>query len=1033
MLVLHLVADTETTYAWAETDTQSDQTPTAMHPFSTSQKQLNSELQKAGVTSHNSAATYITLNLPTSHGYPMASTPILGQKDRKRQPQTQHWQVPALVLSGNNLLRFLERHGPTRTQNPGIINAPDTTFWSHALQFALSLTARQQFIPHVASEARRHTASWKPAVAGADLLDLHRLIHNMPPSAYAVVSDNEQTNDAETVLRNTIHRIVDALVTPSARKHMPQPTHREDRRIETHSTHQAWTNGLAHLPSRRISGTHDDREHIEAQYNQWKHPLDLVAQAPARLCFRLEEPEVIDQTDEFDNDAPNSQAPPEQPAWFLRYLIQPNDDPSALIPADHVWQGQSQLLNPVNNQQHLEFMLTSLVNAGTIVEPIAQSLEHTQPNGVTLSVGAAHQFLTTEASPLHEAGYGVMLPAWWTRKGTKNRLTTRAVVKNSPFSSGSGSTLDQLMEFHWEASLDGEALTLDELRQLAAIKAPLARFRGRWLDMTTNDIAQAIDHWNSQPADTITARDLLKMQLTAQNAPDDATFAGVTADGWINDLIKQLTNQQLMPQAKIPDRLKAQLRPYQASGYSWLSFLSSWQLGACLADDMGLGKTLQTLTLLLADQQHGNTIPSLLICPTSVVGNWQREAQNFTPDLSTYIHHGPDRADDAHTLKAELANTTLAITTYGTIQRDHKLLAQIPWRGLILDEAQNIKNPDTNQAQACRSIPATYRVALTGTPVENHVGDLWSIMEFLNPGLLGSKAEFRQHFLRPIQHHQDEDAAERLKSATAPFILRRMKTDPDIRADLPDKFENRVYCSLTREQTTLYAGVIQDLQDQLANTSSQQRSGLVFALTTKLKQVCNHPRQFLGDNSDPQGRSGKMNRLIEMLDQVLANDEKAIVFTQYVEMANIIQSQLHANLGQHAPVYHGQIPRVRRDDIVRQFQDKSSPKVLVVSLKAGGSGLNLTAANHVFHFDRWWNPAVEDQATDRAFRIGQTKDVQVHKFICSGTLEERIDDVIEQKSLVADSMITTGDKWLSTLSNQELHDALKLANHITEY
>jgi SNF2 family DNA or RNA helicase len=439
---------------------------------------------------------------------------------------------------------------------------------------------------------------------------------------------------------------------------------------------------------------------------------------------------------------------------------------------------------------------------------------------------------------------------------------------------------------------------------------------------------------------------------------------------------------------------------------------------------MGLGKTVQALTLIERDWQADHR-PTLLICPMSVVGNWHKEAARFTPDLPVLVHHGLSRVKGAE-FKEQAEQQALVLSSYALLHRDFDLFKQVAWAGLILDEAQNIKNPQTKQAQAARALSADYRIALTGTPVENHVGDLWSVMEFLNPNLLGNQAEFRRKFFIPIQARQDEEAGQRLKRLTGPFILRRLKTDKTIIADLPDKMEMKVFCTLTKEQASLYAAVVKESTEDIEGAEGIQRKGLVLATLSKLKQVCNHPAQFLGDNSPIPGRSGKLARLTEMLEEALDAGDRALVFSQFAEMGTIIKKHLQETFGQEVLFLHGAVAKKQRDQMVSRFQAEDGPRVFVLSLKAGGTGLNLTAANHVFHFDRWWNPAVENQATDRAFRIGQTRNVQVHKFVCAGTLEDKIDEMIERKQKVAGRIVGTGESWLTELSTAELKELFAL-------
>jgi SNF2 family DNA or RNA helicase len=414
------------------------------------------------------------------------------------------------------------------------------------------------------------------------------------------------------------------------------------------------------------------------------------------------------------------------------------------------------------------------------------------------------------------------------------------------------------------------------------------------------------------------------------------------------------------------------------------------------------------------------------MCPTSVVANWKKEAERFTPELPVLIHHGGQRTrGDAFVRLVE--KHALVLSSYALLYRDKELLEKVPWAGVILDEAQNIKNPQTKQAQAARALKGEFRIALTGTPVENHVGDLWSILEFLNPGWLGNHSEFRRNFFVPIQAQQDSDAANQLKRLTAPFVLRRLKTDRSVIADLPDKLEMKVYCNLTREQATLYAAVVEELNRGLESSEGIQRKGIILATLTRLKQVCNHPAHYLGDNSEIGDRSGKLARLTEMLEEVLEAGERALVFSQFTEMGELLKRHLQETFGREVLFLHGGVPREQRTRMVERFQNEAGgPRVFLLTVKAGGTGLNLTAASHVFHFDRWWNPAVEDQATDRAFRIGQKQNVQVHKFVCVGTVEEKIDEMIERKQKIASRVVGTGEAWLTEMSNDQLRDLFAL-------
>ncbi len=674
-------------------------------------------------------------------------------------------------------------------------------------------------------------------------------------------------------------------------------------------------------------------------------------------------------------------------------------------------------------------MLAALGQAATLSAEIDASLKSAAPEGFTTDASGAYHFLTNNALVLQQAGFSVLLPAWWTGKGTRQKLAARARVKSPSMQSASGLSLEDLVQFEWQVAIGDRTMSLRELEALARLKVPLVRVRGQWVQVKPEEIQSAIDLLKKHQNAEASLGSLIKLELGATPAPGGLAFAGVEATGTVGDMLAQIEGKAAFEELPPPAGLQGTLRPYQVRGYSWLAFLRRWGLGACLADDMGLGKTVQTLALLERERENKTRRPVLLVCPMSVVGNWKKEAERFTPGLPVLVHHGLKRSR-GDSFKREAEKHALVLTSYSLLHRDLALFQKVSWGGVILDEAQNIKNPETKQAHAARELKAGYRVALTGTPVENHVGDLWSIWQFLNPGFLGTQTEFRRNFYVPIQLQHETAAAERLKKLTGPFLLRRLKTDKAIIADLPEKLEMKVYCNLTREQASLYAAVVKELDRGLTDAEGIQRKGVILAALSKLKQVCNHPAQFLGDGSAIPNRSGKLARLTEMLEEVLEAGERALVFTQFTEMGEIIRTHLQETFGREVLFLHGGVPRTKRESMVERFQQAgetpTTPRIFLLSLKAGGTGLNLTAANHVFHFDRWWNPAVENQATDRAFRIGQQKNVQVHKFVCVGTLEEKIDEMIERKKTVASQVVGTGEAWLTELSNEELRDVFAL-------
>ena len=950
--------------------------------------------------------------LPTQGPAPIPSSAMAGPtKGSRAKPRIKPWDVPILRLRPEQAMPLLQRCRQQQIIKPGVAIAPDLAFWSHAAALAVSLTARQQFLPSLHQQDEQPQATWTPVYIGDDAQRLADLAALMPACARALTDTTESTDPpdipAQAALRDFLAAQVDCLARHNANLRKPAPT-------KFDSAHDAWLSALQTADS-TLRASPAQLQQLRQQAAEWQRPLAITANSPYRLCLRLEEP---------PEPSPEEEAPAiRQDDWYLRYLLQPHDDQSLLLPAENVWKNQVKEPHPDFNPP--EFLLSSLAQASSVCPPITDSLKAPEPSGSQLDTQQAHQFLESQAAGLQQAGFGVLLPAWWTRQGTKTRPTIRARAKPPAMQGGSGISLTSLIDLDIEVALGDAPMSAKELHELAALKTPLVRLRGQWVEINADDIQAAADFWRNRQQ--VSLREIVQIGLGAdQRAREDNL--SLQADDWLQDLLEQLKEKGRIEQMDPPEDFAGQLRPYQQLGYAWLTFLKRWGLGACLADDMGLGKTVQTLAALQLDRQQGNNQPNLLVCPTSVINNWQRETARFTPDLAALVHHGPQR-QAGDTFRTQAQEHQLVITSYGTMNRDQDLLGSVPWRAIILDEAHNIKNPASQQARAARGLPADYRIALTGTPVENHVGDLWSIMQFLNPGLLGTQAEFKRNYFQPIQTGRDEDAAARLQKATGPFILRRLKTDRSIIDDLPDKSETKQYCNLTREQATLYQAVLQEAETNMESAEGIKRRGSILATLTKLKQACNHPRQLLGDNSAIPGRSGKMARLQEILDEVLPAGDRVLLFSQFAEMGAILQQHVQETYGLETPFLHGGVSRKQRDLMAQRFQnDPDGPQVFVLSLKAGGSGLNLPRANHVVHYDRWWNPAVENQATDRAFRIGQTRDVHVHKLICAGTLEDRIDLMIETKQQTADQVVsTTPEQWLTEMSNADLREVLALS------
>jgi SNF2 family DNA or RNA helicase len=640
---------------------------------------------------------------------------------------------------------------------------------------------------------------------------------------------------------------------------------------------------------------------------------------------------------------------------------------------------------------------------------------------------------------LEEAGFGLLVPPWWNRPGS--RLGVRLRLRPPAGQSAdaipkSKMTLENLIRYKWELSLGDTTLTEEEFRALASLKSPLVQIRGQWVQLDPEQIEAAIHFWEKQGLEgEMGLLDALPFGLGVETAQNGLPVDEVVPEGWISEWLERLSNSESLNELSQPEGLHGKLRPYQRYGYSWLYFLRRWGLGACLADDMGLGKTIQTIALLLKEKETLGSLPApaLLVCPTSVVTNWERELNRFAPSLTCLVHQGPNRLRGEDFIRAA-KEVDMLITSYALVRRDAEMMGAVSWLGVILDEAQNIKNPSAKQTQSVRKLQAEFRLALTGTPVENRLSELWSIMHFLNPGYLGSRKDFRSQIALPIERYADREAVQRLKKMVGPFILRRVKTDPRVIQDLPEKIEMKVYCHLTEEQATLYEAVVQDAMQQVEASEGIQRRGQVLSMIMQLKQICNHPVQYLhqvekNGHSEKEllERSGKLERLTELLEETLAEGDRVLIFTQFAEMGKLLSGYLPRALGCGTLFLHGGLTAKTRDKLIKRFQeDEHGPPIFVLSLKAGGTGLNLTRANHVFHFDRWWNPAVEDQATDRAFRIGQKRNVQVHKFVTVGTMEEMIDDMIESKKDLAEAVVGGGEHWLTELSTEDLRNVVRL-------
>lgn len=869
-------------------------------------------------------------------------------------------------------------------------------------------------------------AIWRPLLTGTDAAWARSLALALPPAARAgTTAAIAGPGGGELTAADVVADALDALTDAAARAALATTT--LARGLRPGGPAPAWLAALAG-PRRDFTIDPAALATLHAELDSWQRD---AAGGPVRASFRLVEPapdevtEPIMATRPAPTDVvPASVEPTGGGRWRLEFGLQAADEPGLHVDAGQVWRAPQTLGGLAGRTTSpQETLLAELGRASRLWPDLDAALRTAAPEAMDLDVEGAHRFLSEGAPVLHAAGFGVLLPSWWQRPSARLGARLRARSRTAPGTVGGTETgvgLDALVDYRWEVALGDHPLSADELAALAEMKTPLVRLRGRWVELDPGRLAAGLRLLRS--AGELTVADLLRLGLADGEATGALPVLEVTADGALGDLLAGAVERRLTP-LDPPPSFVGTLRPYQQRGLAWLAFLRSLGLGGVLADDMGLGKTVQLLALLAGDPPEAG--PTLLVCPMSLVGNWQREAARFTPTLRVHVHHGAERARGAE-FTAAAHGADLVLTTYSVAARDAVDLAGIDWHRVVVDEAQAIKNASTRQAEAVRALPARQRVAVTGTPVENRLADLWSIMQFANPGLLGPAATFRRRFAEPIERHGDAEAAERLRRITGPFVLRRLKTDSSIISDLPEKLEMEVLCNLTAEQAALYRVVVDDMLARIETSDGIERRGLVLATMTRLKQVCNHPAQLLRDGSALEGRSGKLSRLTEIVEEVLAAGERALLFTQYAEFGAMLRGHLSARFGREVLFLHGGLGKAERDAMVQRFQSADGPPLFVLSLKAGGTGLTLTAANHVVHVDRWWNPAVEDQATDRAFRIGQRRRVQVRKFVCAGTVEEKVAAMIADKRALAQRVVGTGEQWITELSTGQLRELFAL-------
>ena len=895
----------------------------------------------------------------------------------------------------------------------------DLLFWVHFGQALKQVLRRDQYIPALryrplaaAGRSKKKTAASAYEIhPGWDMISadfegrLQKALTVMPLACAAASETPHKKNttffEPETLLRHFAECTLSEFVQSAAWK-LPQ----------TYKTKIQGTllDDCLHPQRAQTRWSSDQALTRYRQWQQWRQALTAGHAAGVQLGFQL-----LDAEDEHS-------------PWQLQFVASARQDPSLKVSLGDYWSLKVNARKPWLKAFGQDFearLLQELGYAARMYSLLWRGLETDKPSGLSLSLEEAFEFLREHAWVLEDAGFKVSVPAWWTPQG-RRRARLRLVASGSskaPAAAGEGYfSLDNLVRYRYELAIGDQTVSEQEWRQLVEAKTPLVQFRGQWLELERDQMQKMIDFWrqNGDQEATMSLAELLHKAAAEDEELD------VGQDQTLADMLNLLDEPSRFRPIADPAAIQGTLRDYQKRGVAWLQYLESIGLNGCLADDMGLGKTLQVITLLVTAPPSKHA--TLLIAPTSVLSNWVKEIEKFAPQLKALIHHGSERPRESKKFQALCKKHDLIITSYTLARADDKLLAGVEWERVVIDEAQAIKNPKTAQTKAILKLKARHRWALTGTPVENRLLDLWSICNFLNPGYLGTQAQFRNRFELPIQKNTDPTVTALLKKLVQPFILRRVKTDKSIIKDLPDKIEQLQYCNLTREQASLYEAVVKDVNEQIEHSEGIQRQGLILSTLTKLKQICNHPRQFLQDSSEfSPARSHKLERLSEMVEEIIAEGESLLIFTQFTEIGEALEKFLRQSFDYTTYYLHGGTNRKRRERLIERFQDPASePSVFILSLKAGGVGITLTKANHVFHFDRWWNPAVENQATDRAFRIGQSRNVFVHKFVTLGTLEERIEQMIEDKKAIAGAIVGQDESWLSSLNNASFKQLIAL-------
>ncbi|MBD2195171.1 MULTISPECIES: DEAD/DEAH box helicase [Calothrix] len=843
------------------------------------------------------------------------------------QPYLHPWKVEGFCLQPSVAIKFLASLPLSNISGKDAFISGDLRFWSQVARWSLDLISRSKFLPIIQRETDKLIASWQVLLDSAvDGTRLEKFSQLMPLGCrtYQTAIESEEFTPSQLYVdlplppQELILGFLNSTIDVQVREMLGSQAIIEPRMMAALPAGvRQWLQGLT-TESPTINADAIGVERLQAALTAWTLPLQyqLTHKALFRTCFELRSPEAGES------------------AWKLIYYLQAADDPAFLVDAATIWQHPVEQLVYQNRtiEQPQETFMRGLGLASRLYPAIAPSLETEYPESLSLNPIQAYDFIKSVAWRLEDSGLGVVLPASLAnREGWANRLGLK-ITAETPNQQQGRLGLQSLLNFQWKLAIGGQTISKAQFDRLVALNSPLVEINGEWVELRPQDIKTAQSFFASRKEKmSLSLEDALRLSTGDTQAIEKLPVVSFEASGALQELIGALTNNQAIAPLPTPANFKGELRPYQQRGAAWLAFLERWGLGACLADDMGLGKTIQFIAFLLhLKEQDALEKPTLLVCPTSVLGNWEREVKKFAPTIKILQYHG-DKRPKGKTFTETAKKYNIVVTSYSLIHRDLKSLQTVDWQAIVLDEAQNVKNSDAKQSQAVRQLEATFRIALTGTPVENRLQELWSILDFLNPGYLGNKQFFQRRFAMPIEKYGDSASLNQLRSLVQPFILRRLKTDKDIIQDLPEKQEMTVFCGLSPEQATLYQKVVEESLSEIDTATGLQRRGMILALLIKLKQVCNHPAQYLKADSLDKYNSGKLQRLDEMLEEAIAEGDRALIFTQFAEWGKLLKPHLEKQLGREIFFLYGSTSKKQREEMIDRFQqDPQGPPIMIL-------------------------------------------------------------------------------------------------------